>query len=244
MKISLFYSIVTFWLSISGLDIYAQAPSSGSSVFQVADYSLGDMLVGVQVPNNWDVPPIIIGKLDKTGKLAIAWPDAVPAELKVAADQLNYVIRSGNCDPTEDQSGVFESKEPEYILFSRIWLLDPETKSVMGQLMATNSDSLMAWMHKPDATLAATGTYAYLLYAYQQNTLQSTCHYESWLTPEEGDEISLSYTSVNDLKIKKGFQFIVYYIKEVHPFEGMSPKWQQVTSVGALPEGIGWKVKE
>lgn len=231
------------YLSLMGITTgCAQSLSNTAHIYQLQNYTLGNMAVGVNIPGNWNAGPIIIGKVSEAGQLTFEWPATVPEALKEAADQLNYVIRTGNCDPGEE--GNLESDSAKYVLFDRIWLMNPETNDVQGQLMANNSDSLMAWMHKPDVTKAATGTYAYLLYAYNDNTLHSTCQHESWITPEEQDEITLEHKFENDLKVSIGFQFVIYENKEVHAFEGVQPKWQQVNAATRLPEGVQWKVKE
>jgi hypothetical protein len=236
------FALVSMGLCLLCLSAFSRNDTLPPQKYQLQNYSLGAMLVGVRIPGNWDAAPIIIGKVDDAGVLTLDWPATGPDDLKNASDQLNYVIQTGNCDP--DDQGVLENNEPAYFLFNRIWLMHPETKDVQGQLMAASNDTLRKWMHRPDDEKTTKGTYAYLLYAFQDNTLRSTCQFESWITPEGQSEITLEHKFENDLKVTKGFQFVIYDNKEVHPYEGMQPKWQQVSASPVLPENVSWKVKE
>jgi hypothetical protein len=242
MKKLTFSSLVFIGLCLCCLNVFAQTIVPAPQKYQLQNYSLGAMLVGVRIPGNWDAAPIIIGKADNDGVLTFDWPATVPGDLKNATDQLNYVIQTGNCDP--DENGQLENSGADYFLFNRIWLMHPETKDVQGQLMAASNDTIRKWMHRPDDEKTTKGTYAYLLYAFQANTLRSTCQFESWITPEGQSEITLEHKFENDLKVTKGFQFVIYDNKEVHPYEGMQPKWQQVSASPVLPENVSWKVKE
>jgi hypothetical protein len=242
MKNTSLFALASIGLCLFCLQVVAQNNASSPQKYQLHDYSIGRMLVGVRIPNNWDAGPVIIGKISESGELFFEWPSTVPEALKNAADPLHYVLRTGNCDAGED--GKLESDIANYVLFDRIWLIHPETKDVQGQLMAASNDTLRKWMHRPDDEKTTKGTYAYLLYAFQDNTLRSTCQFESWITPEGQSEITLEHKFENDLKVTKGFQFVVYDNKEVHPYEGMQPKWQQVSAAISLPETINWKVKE
>lgn len=221
---------------------HAQSPVPPANSYTVENYQMGAMLVGVRTPGNWNAEPVIIGSISEAGVLNFDWPATLPNDLKKAADQLNYVLNTGNCDPGED--GAMESDEPNYILFNRIWLIHPDTKDVQGQLMAASNDSLRKWMHKPDDEIAVNGTYAYLLYAFQDNALRSACQFESWLTPEGQDEITLNHRFENNVKVQQGFQFVIYNTKEVHPYQGIQPKMQEISASFSLPQTITWKVKE
>ena len=221
---------------------HTQSTVTTTNSYTLENYQMGAMLVSVRIPGNWDAAPIIIGKVSAAGGLTFEWPNNVPEDLKTASDQLNYVIRTGNCEAGDE--GHLESDEANYFLFDRIWLMDPESKDVQGQLMAASNDDIRKWMHRPVDEKAATGTHAYLLYAFKDNALRSTCQFESWVTPEGQDEITLQHKFENDLKVTKGFQFVIYDTKEVHPYEGMQAKWQQVTASPSIPETLTWKVKE
>ncbi len=243
MKNIFFFSLGTIGLCLFCISVTAQINNPSPQTYQLQDYSLGAMLVGVRIPGNWNnAAPIIIGKVKNDGVLTFDWPATVPHDLQNATDQLNYVINTGNCDP--DENGQLENSGTDYFLFDRIWLINPETKDIQGQLMAASNDSLRKWMHQPETEKPSTGMYAYLLYAYEDNILRSTCQHESWKNFEAQSEITLQHKFENDLKVTKGFQFVIYDNKEVHPYEDVQPKLQKASASLSLPETIIWKVKE
>ena len=223
---------------------YCQAPSLNAHANAIQDYQLGPMQIVLRIPGQRSIPAINIGSVDEAGKITFLWPKTLPDDVLSYTDQINYVLNTGNCDIDESNGGILTNKDAIHFVFNRIWLLDPETQMVRGQLMLTSSDSVMRWLHRPETTMPATGTYMQILYSTDSNHIVSTCSYETWLTPENGDEITLAHTSEIAVKANAGFQFVQYHVQEVHPYMDMAPKRQIVQSVTSASPQLVWRLLE